>query len=530
MIATAVAPATKYSVYILKNDVKKYHIGIVFKSMDRNKSGEIENYEEVVSDPDIFDITKSKSREVHINDVQKTKPAFSVVGDDTIFLSSDDEHLPLKSVPCNSKVITTRNSTPTLKPAVIQQSSMKASGTYLLDSFDSPLATMSLQDRLKEQDQPQHCPSKLLNSSSDSDCFSPIGRPYKKSLHVLCSSSDDEVSSPPECRSLTFKGRHTKTKTKDSIPKTIPESESELEDVFVSLTINEAPSVKPKKLKKPREKKKTQNTAVFVPPDSRSRPSFLASLSSDVPEESRHSDALPFFKNFRKRRDELTNRLFLMFNDEIFNNFFEPNFSITWNARLTRTAGYCRHFTRRENGTTTFESRIELSVKVVDTPCRLRDTLVHELCHAATWVIDNCRGGHGPVWRKWANQALDVYPELPPITRCHNYEITYKFYYNCVNCKYSAGRHSKSIDTTTHVCPMCRGKLELSKEPTSKLGAGAGQELSTPKAKTPRTPNAFALFVKDNYATVKSSRSDLPHAAVMKLLSAKFAESKKQVV
>lgn len=256
----------------------------------------------------------------------------------------------------------------------------------------------SLQDRLKEQDQPHHRPDfkKLLDSSSsDSDCFSPIARPYKKTVHVLCSSSDDEVSSPPKCGPQSFKGRESKSTTKrDSIPKTIPESESELEDVFVSLTINEAPIVKPKKFIKPRQKKKTQNPAAFVQLDSRSQRSFLASLSSDVPQECRHPDAIPFLKNFRKHRDELTNRLFLMFNDEIFNNFFEPNFSITWNARLTRTAGYCRHFTRRENGAITFESRIELSVKVVDTPCRLRDTLVHELCHAATWVIDNCRGGN----------------------------------------------------------------------------------------------------------------------------------------
>ena len=66
-------------------------------------------------------------------------------------------------------------------------------------------------------------------------------------------------------------------------------------------------------------------------------------------------------------------------------------------------------------------------------------------------------------------------------------------------------------------------------EPTSRVGAG--EEPSTQKStKTPRTPNAFALFVKDNYATMKSSRKDLPHAALMRLLSAKFAESKKQIV
>ena len=60
-------------------------------------------------------------------------------------------------------------------------------------------------------------------------------------------------------------------------------------------------------------------------------------------------------------------------------------------------------------------------------------------------------------------------------------------------------------------------------EPPSRIG---GNLEATPTAKTPRTPNAFALFVKDNYAAVKSSRTDLPHSAVMKLLGAKFAESK----
>ena len=85
------------------------------------------------------------------------------------------------------------------------------------------------------------------------------------------------------------------------------------------------------------------------------------------------------------------------------------------------------------------------------------------MCHAATWMIDNCRGGHGPVWRKWANLAQRIYPELPPITRCHNYEISYKFYYTCTACSYSIGRHSKSVDTATQVCPRCRGQLQLGK-------------------------------------------------------------------
>lgn len=153
------------------------------------------------------------------------------------------------------------------------------------------------------------------------------------------------------------------------------------------------------------------------------------------------------------------------------------------------------------------------------------------------------------MWRRWANRALKAFPELPPITRCHNYEIAYKFYYNCVVCSFSTGRHSKSVDTATHVCPMCRGRLELSKgnienflyikiilrkqsvsDPKSSSSSTAATASTPAASKTPRTPNAFALFVKEHYAVVKASSSEMNHAAVMKVLSAKFAESKKQSV
>ncbi|XP_057381437.1 germ cell nuclear acidic protein-like [Daphnia carinata] len=408
-------------------------------------------------------------------------------------------------------------------------------GSTLDDSFDSQCVTSSLQERLAILERPrQHVAESTSEDEKEieSEDSLTISRSYKKPLVALHISSEEEIPSSPEVKRHQSVPEIFPRRNHSPTPITIPESESELEDVFGSLTINESPSpkIKLKKVIKPRQKKIAKGPTICKQPPCESQRTFLASLSPEVPQDCRHADAIPYLKNFRKNRDELTNRLFKIFNEGIFHNHFQAEFSITWNSRLTRTAGYCRHFTKRENGSaaTSFESRIELSVKVVDTPCRLRDTLVHELCHAATWMIDNCRGGHGPVWRKWANRALKIFPELPPITRCHNYEIAFKFYYNCVRCKYSVGRHSKSIDTTTHVCPMCKGQLQLSQEPSS--GGAAKEEGATAKPKTPRTPNAFALFVKENYGVVKSSRADLPHAAVMKLLSAKFAESKLKLV
>ena len=39
---------------------------------------------------------------------------------------------------------------------------------------------------------------------------------------------------------------------------------------------------------------------------------------------------------------------------------------------------------------------------------RLRDTFLHELIHAANWIIDkDHKAGHGPLFRKWGQLGRD---------------------------------------------------------------------------------------------------------------------------
>ena len=90
-------------------------------------------------------------------------------------------------------------------------------------------------------------------------------------------------------------------------------------------------------------------------------------------------------------------------------------------------------------------------------------------------------------------------------------------------CCFSVGRHSKSLNTDKFLCGYCKGKFELITNaapmtPGSAVGSGA--------PKTPRTPNKFAMFVKENYNTVKQKNKDLKHGDVMKELSKLFAASK----
>lgn len=53
------------------------------------------------------------------------------------------------------------------------------------------------------------------------------------------------------------------------------------------------------------------------------------------------------------------------------------------------------------NGDIERSCRIVLSSKVIDEPSRLRDTLIHEMCHAAAWQINHMSSGHGPCWQAW---------------------------------------------------------------------------------------------------------------------------------
>lgn len=83
---------------------------------------------------------------------------------------------------------------------------------------------------------------------------------------------------------------------------------------------------------------------------------------------------------------------------------------------------------------------------------------------------------------------------------------------------YSIGRHSKSLDIEKKRCGHCYGKFELLVNKTTKSGT---VQMQTPK----REPSAFALYVKENYNSVKKERN-IRHAEVMKVLGQQFSAIK----
>ncbi|XP_038154983.1 acidic repeat-containing protein [Cyprinodon tularosa] len=211
--------------------------------------------------------------------------------------------------------------------------------------------------------------------------------------------------------------------------------------------------------------------------------------------------------SFRTNKEELTSKLYQFYNTSVFDDKLPTNMSVTWNKKMRKTAGYC--ITGQERCGGSRYARIDLSEKVCDSADRLRDTLIHEMCHAATWLINGVRDGHGSFWKMYARKATIVHPELPVVTRCHSYDIKYKFQYQCTRCKNTIGRHSKSLDTQKFVCALCTGQLIL----------------LTPVK--PRAPTPFATFVKENYGNVRQELMGQSHAEVMRKLSADFASKTK---
>ncbi|KAL6117819.1 gcna [Pungitius sinensis] len=212
-------------------------------------------------------------------------------------------------------------------------------------------------------------------------------------------------------------------------------------------------------------------------------------------------------RNFKQNKEELASRLFHLYNTSVFDSKLPVDMSVTWNKKMRKTAGYC--ITGQERGGGNRYARIELSEKVCDSADRLRDTLIHEMCHAATWLINGVRDGHGNFWKLYARKSTLAHPELPMVTRCHSYDIKYKFQYQCSRCQNTIGRHSKSLDTQKFVCALCKGPLVL---------------LTSAK---PRAPTPFANFVKENYGSVRQELSGQSHGDVMRKLSVDFASKTK---
>ncbi|XP_008069111.2 acidic repeat-containing protein [Carlito syrichta] len=218
-------------------------------------------------------------------------------------------------------------------------------------------------------------------------------------------------------------------------------------------------------------------------------------------------------KNFKQNKDELVQKIYSLINSSVFDKKMPEKIDIGWNKKMLRTAGVCAtseiRYPKRKR-----YARIEIALKVCDSADRLRDTLIHEVCHAASWLLDGIRDSHGDAWKYYARKSNMVHPELPLVTRCHNYSLNYKILYECTQCKARIGRYTKSLDTTRFICARCMGSLVMLP--------------STRKDGTPIVPHVrpFAKYVQQNYRKVMRQIATVDHGDVMRKLSENYKQEK----
>ena len=263
----------------------------------------------------------------------------------------------------------------------------------------------------------------------------------------------------------------------------------------------------------PKELSPTSAVKAYRPPPSHSKAlhSALKSVSK------KGADKF----NFNRHKDALTSALFEEINENVFSNDLPEDFEITWNNKLLTTAGLTHYKRSSKTGDTVYSARIELSTKVLDTVEKLEATLLHEMCHASAWLIDKtAKPPHGPVFKKWAQRAMSVYPETN-VSTCHAYDIHQPYKWRCTRdwCRQEYGRHSKSIDITKKGCGSCGGKLEY-----------LGKFKKNGEAVQARAPTAFSLFVKKHFKAAKARLgASTPHKDVMKHLSQQWKDENETV-
>lgn len=174
---------------------------------------------------------------------------------------------------------------------------------------------------------------------------------------------------------------------------------------------------------------------------------------------------------FHSVREESAKRLLKLLDDEVFGGRFLGSdpvcISLEWNNRFWRTAGVTRLKRTGPSRQQKFAA-IELAEKIIDNMDRLYETLAHEMCHAAAWIIDNCLSPpHGVVWKSWVKKVEAWDNEHANgtlrIGTYHEYQVQWKYWYACQKCSSGVGRFSKSVNTERSRCGSCGGKLVLEK-------------------------------------------------------------------
>ncbi|KAI0895058.1 SprT-like family-domain-containing protein [Annulohypoxylon nitens] len=167
---------------------------------------------------------------------------------------------------------------------------------------------------------------------------------------------------------------------------------------------------------------------------------------------------------------------------------------ITWSQNLLTTAGRANWKCKMQstmvkdaNGVMTekLEKRehsgsIELSSRVLGNRSDLLNTVAHEFCHLAVFIlIGKPKLAHGADFKSFGAKCENVFRDRGiVVTTKHDYKIEFKYIWECEGCHRPVMRHSRSVDVVRQRCGVCRGVLRQIMPPPR--GTGASTPTTTP--------------------------------------------------
>ncbi|KAK9794281.1 putative SprT-like family-domain-containing protein [Seiridium cardinale] len=157
------------------------------------------------------------------------------------------------------------------------------------------------------------------------------------------------------------------------------------------------------------------------------------------------------------------------------------------------------------------EAWIELASKVLTTEDNLLNTVAHEFCHLAVFMLDGRpKFAHGAEFKSWGQKCMDAFKDRGiVVTTKHNYEIDFKFIWRCADCTAEVKRHSKSVDPVKQKCGRCRGTLEQVKPVPRAAGKGKGK-------------SAYQEFVSQEMKVLKAEGRALSFKEMMGVVSIRW--------
>lgn len=131
-------------------------------------------------------------------------------------------------------------------------------------------------------------------------------------------------------------------------------------------------------------------------------------LFEEIPLTRCTDEARSYRTNFEANKERLTRKIFKILNASVFNGRLNGVSCV-----LAQMSHYGETYLDTDNqGRRTAEIRISISKN--DKPCVLLDTVAHEMCHAAAWLVSGYKG-HGPMFRFWAEKMMHIYQFMPYI-------------------------------------------------------------------------------------------------------------------